>query len=141
MNVYSDTQLHRDHHQWTEERASWHDDVRVWEEEIDELLAKLKRVEAALAQQRHHLQVHAAAIRAYQERDGRREHLLVECLRGGDEERGMVLAHAHAGEIGQQQRQRERHEEIKASQRRLIAELRALLSAADSLPPSVRQER
>lgn len=139
MNAYSETQLHRDHLQWTEARASWHDDVRIWESEIEEAEAKLRRVEAALAQQKRNLQVHAAAIRIYQERDGRREHLLVECLREGNEERSTVLAHAHEGEVGQQERQSERHEELKASQRRLMLELRPLVAFADRLPSSVQK--
>src|SRR5690348_2615246 len=99
MKTSIDTQLHRDHCQWNQDRAMWHDDLRVWEEEIDEAVAKLRRIEAALEQQKHNLQVHAAAIRIYQERDGRREHLLVECLHDGNEERNMVLVHAHEGEI------------------------------------------
>lgn len=140
MNAHSETQLHRDHLQWAEARALWHDDVRAWESEIAEVEAKLRRVEAALAQQKHDLQVHAAAIRIYQERDGRREHLLVECLRDGNDERGMVLVHAHEGESNQQERQSERHEELKASQRRLMGTLRPLIPIADRLPPSVNQK-
>lgn len=138
MKPSSTTQLHRDHCQWNEERAMWHDDLRMWEEEIDEAAAKLKRVDAVLAQQKHNLQVHAAAVRLYQERDGRREHLLVECLRNAGEERGSVLAHAHEGEIDQQQRQRDRHEELKVSQRRLMSELSTLIATADRLPPALK---
>ena len=136
MNVYSDIELHRDHFQWSEERALWHDDLRIWEEELEEAAAKLKRIEASLEQQSHQLHVHAAAIRIYQERDGRREHLLVECLQDGNEERGMVLAHAHEGEVSQQARQRERHDELKSLQRRLMAEVRPLVQIADRLPPA-----
>lgn len=139
MSLYSDTELHRDHCEWAQERAMWHDDVRVWQEEVEEVGGKLKRIEAALAQQKHDLQVHAAAVRMYGERDGRREHLLAEYERDGNEERGMLLGYAHEGEIQQQERQRERHEEIKATQRRLMADLRALLAAADRLPPAPRQ--
>lgn len=126
MNVYSDTELHRDHRLWTDERALWHDDVRVWEKEVDELLAKLKRLEIALEQQKRELQAHAAAVRLYQECDGRREHALVQYERDGNEERGTLLEHAHEGAIQEHQRQRERHAHVKATQRRLMAELRPL---------------
>lgn len=141
MNLYSDTQLHQDHCQWTEERALWRDEIRMWEEEVEEVQAKLTRLEAALAQQKHDLQVHAASIRIYAERDGRREQLLADYERNGDEERGMVLAQAHEGEIHQQQRQAERHEEIKASQRQLMAKLRVLTTIADHLPPALMPQR
>jgi hypothetical protein len=137
MNASSDTQMHRDHCQWNQERALWHDDVRIWEEELEEIAAKLKRVEAALAQRKHALQVHAAAIRIYQGRDGGREHALVQYERDGNDERGRLLAQAHGGEIQEHQRQRERHEEIKASQRCLMSELRPLIAAADRLPPAL----
>ena len=140
MSVYSDTQLHRDHVQWTNERALWHDDVRIWEREVEQLEANLRHITAVLAQQKHDLQVHAAAISIYQQRDGRREHALVQCERNGSEECEMLLVHAHEGEIREHERQRERHEEIKASQRRLMADLRALTAAADRLPPSVRED-
>lgn len=139
MNVYSDTQLHRDHCRWTEERAMWYDDIRVWEKEVEAAEARLKRVASALAQQKHDLQVHAGVIRAYQERDGRRERLLAEFERDGNEERGLVLIHAHEGDVQQHERQRERHEEIKTGQHRLISELHSLNAIADHLPPTVRQ--
>jgi hypothetical protein len=138
MKPYSDTQLHRDHCEWNKERASWHDDLRIWEEEIEEAAAKLKRMEAVLAQQKHELQVHAAAIRIYQQRDGQREHALVRCERDGNDERRMLLAHVHQHEIDEHQRQRERHEEIKASQRGLMSELGTLIATADRLPPALR---
>lgn len=140
MTLCSDAQQHRDHCQWSEERALWHDDIRMWEREAEDVEAKLRRVEAALAQQKHELQVHAASIRIYAERDGRREQLLAENERNANEERGMMLAHAHEGEIHQHERQRERHEEIKATQRRLMRELRALIALADRLPPAVHGE-
>lgn len=140
MNVYSDTQLHRDHRQWAEERALWHDDVRVWEEEVEEIGAKLKRVEAALARQKHDLQVHAAAVRLYGGCYARREHALVEYEQDGNGEKGMLLAHVHEGEVQQHARQCQRHEEIKVSQHRLMAELRALIAIADRLPPTPRRD-
>ena len=137
MKRYSDTQVHRDHCQWNEERALWHDEIRMWEEEIEKASAKLRRVEAVLAQQKHDLQVHAAAIRIYQQRDGQREHALVHCERHSDDERRMLLARVHGGEVEEHRRQNERHEEIKASQRRLMGELRTLIATADRLPPAL----
>ena len=141
MNLYSDTQLHQDHCQWTEERALWRDEIRMWEQEVEELEAKLTRLQATLAHQKHELQVHAASIRIYAERDGRREQLLADYERNRNEERGMVLAQAHEGEIHQHQRQAMRHEEIKAHQRQLMTKLRALTTIADSLPPSLMPQR
>ena len=139
MNVYSDTQVHRDHLQWAEERAMWHDDVRVWEEEVEELEAKLKQITAALVRQKHELQVHSGVIRVDGEHDARHEHALAEYERDGNEERMKLLANAHNGETCQQTRHRQRHEEIKATQRRLIAELRALIPIANRLPPARKQ--
>ena len=134
MNTYTDREIHSDHRQWTEERAMWHDDVRVWEDEIESMRAKLERVDAALARQKHDLQVHAAALRLYDDRDGRREHALAECERCSNDEKEMVLAHAHDAEVSQQARQRERHNELKTIQRRLMAEMLAMAKIADRLP-------
>lgn len=137
MSTCNDTQLHRDHIEWSKDRALWHDDVRIWEHEIEQLEAKLRRITAVLVQQKHDLQVHAASISIYQQRDGRREHALVQYERDGSEERGKLLEHAHEGEIREHERQRERHEEIKAIQRRLMTELHALNATADRLPPAL----
>ncbi|HVA48767.1 MAG TPA: hypothetical protein VNH11_20545 [Pirellulales bacterium] len=133
MNTYKDSEIHCDHCQWTSERALWHDDVRVWEQEIDEMGAKLRRVEAVLIQHRHDLQVHAAALRLYDDRDARREHALAQYEKEGNDEKGMVLEHAHESEVSQQARQRERHHELKAAQRRLMANLLAMAKIADHL--------
>ena len=140
MKPYSGRQLHRDHCQWNEERALWHDEIRIWEEEIELAAAKLTRLEAVLAQQRHALQIHAAAIRIHQQSDGKREHLLVGCERNGDDERRMLLGRVHGGQIEEHQRQRERHEEIKASQRRLMSEVATLIAVADHMPPALSKE-
>jgi hypothetical protein len=137
MNVYTPTQVHRDHREWTEERALWHDDVRVWEKEVDDLLAKLQRVEAALSEQKHNLRVHAAALRLYEEGNARCEHLLADCERYGNDERESLLAHAHEGEVQRQDRQRERHQELKVSQRLLMSEIRPFARLGDDLPPVV----
>jgi hypothetical protein len=136
MSVSSDTRIHQDHRQWADERALWHDDIRMWEQEIEELTGKLQRIEAALGRQKHDLQVHAGAVRLYGERDACREHELACCERAANEEKERVLAQAHDTEISEQGRQRERHAELKASQRRLMAELRSLIQIADRLPPT-----
>jgi hypothetical protein len=136
MSVSSDIRIHQDHCQWADERALWHDDVRVWEQEIEELKGKLRRIETALGRQKHELQVHAAGVRLYGERDALREHELARCERECNDEKGMMLVQAHDTEISQQNRQRERHAELKASQRRLMAELRSLIQIADRLPPT-----
>ncbi|HET6878682.1 MAG TPA: hypothetical protein VFI31_00835 [Pirellulales bacterium] len=138
MNAYTPTQVHHDHHEWTEERALWHDDIRVWEEEVDELLAKLQRIAAVLTEQKHSLRVHGAALRLYEQGNARCEHLLAECERYGNDERECILGHAHEGEVQRQDRQRERHEELKASQRRLMSDVRPLTRLAETLPPTVR---
>ncbi|HWB08598.1 MAG TPA: hypothetical protein VG826_05215 [Pirellulales bacterium] len=136
MATSSDIKIHRDHCRWSDERTLWHDDVRMWEQEIEELRGKLQRIEIALGRQKHELQVHAAAVRLYGERDARREHELACCEREGNEEKEMMLAQVHDTEISQQNRQRERHNELKASQRRLMSELRSLVQIADRLPPA-----
>jgi hypothetical protein len=139
MNLYTSTQVHRDHREWSDERAMWHDDVRVWEGEIDDLMAKIQRIEAALVEQRHNLQVHAASVRLYEEAGARSEHLLADCERHGNDERECVLAHAHEGEVQRQERQRERHEELKAAQRLLVIEVRPLARVGEYLPPVARR--
>jgi hypothetical protein len=136
MAISNDIKIHHDHREWSDERALWHDDIRVWQQEIDELSGKVQRIELALGRQKHDLQVHAAAVRLYDKRDAGREHELACCERNGNEEKGMVLAHAHDTEISQQCRQRQRHAELKASQRQLMSELRSLIEMADRLPPA-----
>lgn len=131
MLAYTDYQLHDDHRLWTGERALWHDDVRIWQKEIDGLRAKLKQIDAALEQQEHDLQVHAAALTLYEGRDAQREHSLVQYEQDCNEERRMVLSHVHEAEVSQHGRQRERHEELKASQRRLLGQLRSLARLAE----------
>lgn len=125
MLAYTDHQLHDDHRMWTSERALWHDDVRIWQREIDGLRARLKQIDAALEQQQRDLQVHAAALTLYEQRDARREHSLVQYEQDCDDERRMLLGRVHEAEVSQHGLQRARHEDLKVSQRRLLAQLRS----------------
>ena len=131
MLAYTDHQLHKDHRLWTSERALWHDDVRIWEREIDGLRAKLKQIDAALEQQKRDLQVHAAALTLYERRDAEREHALVQYEQDCDDEKRVVLGRAHETEMSQHGLQRQRHEDIKASQRRLLAQVRSFARFAE----------
>ncbi|HEX7448004.1 MAG TPA: hypothetical protein VF306_10685 [Pirellulales bacterium] len=125
MLAYTDHELHEDHRLWTSERALWHDDVRIWQREIDGLRARLKQIDAALEQQQRDLQVHAAALTLYEQRDARREHSLVQYEQDCDDERRMLLGRVHEAEVSQHGLQRARHEDLKVSQRRLLAQLRS----------------
>lgn len=134
MAMYTEPQIedkhqHRiedNHRQRSSERALWHDDVRIWQEEIDALRAKLRQMDLALEQQKHNLQVHAAALTLYEQRDAQREHAWVQCQRAGDDEIRTVLDRGNEAEVSQHGLQRQRHEDLKAAQRRLFSQLRSL---------------
>lgn len=131
MNTpHTDIQIHRDHCRWTDERALWRDDVRAWRQELEEAQSGLQHLTTVLEQHEHDLMVHEAAIAQYDQRDLRREHALADYERERNETKGTVLAHSHAAEIEQQARQRERHEQFKAFQHRLLSKLRSLLRTA-----------
>ena len=131
MPTSMEHQLHDDHRLWTSERALWHDDVRIWERDIDGLRAKLKQIDAALDKQKRDLQVHAAALTLYGQRDAQREHDLVQYERDCDDEKRVLLGRVHEAEMSQHGLQRQRHEDLKASQRRLLAQLRSFARFAE----------
>ena len=135
MIIYSDIEIHSDHRQWSEERALWCDEVELWDAEIDKARAALRRIEAALARQKHDLRSHAAALPREQACDARGEHALAQFEWDGNQEREMLLAHTHEDEVARQAQQRQRHEELKATQRRLIAHLGVLPEIVGRLPP------
>ena len=140
MNVQNDIQVHRDHREWTAERASWHDDVRVWQEELEMLRAKLRRIESVLDRQKRELGVHAAALRLYGACDAKSEHQLAQCEKDGDDERKTALLHVHDAEASRQLRQWQRHGELKSLQRRLMTDLMPLAGIADRLPSASSEE-
>ncbi|HEX7378354.1 MAG TPA: hypothetical protein VF278_14645 [Pirellulales bacterium] len=126
MSAHTECQLHENHRQRTGERALWHDDVRIWQAEIDALRVKLKQIDLELERQKHDLQVHAAALTLYEQRDAQREHAWIQSERICDDEKRMALDHADEGETSQHGLQRRRHEDLKAGQRRLLSHLRSL---------------
>lgn len=135
MIIYSDNEIHRDHRQWSEERALWGEEVALWESEIDRALVALRRIEIALARQKHDLRSHAGALPREQACDARGEHALAQIEWDGNLEREMLLAHAHEGEVARQAQERQRHEDLKATQRRLVADLGVLARIVERLPP------
>lgn len=135
MILSSDTKIHRDHRQWSEERALWGEEVRLWQSEIDRALVALRRIEIALARQKLELRSHEAALPRAEACDARGERALIQFELDGNQERKMLLAHAHESEVARQARQRQRHEGLKATQRRLVAYLGALSEIVERLAP------
>jgi hypothetical protein len=121
--------MHQDHVAWRSENGLWRDEVRNWQYELYNVKSDLPRLQADIDAHERALADQATAIRLYDEKLSKQEHVVATCQAGAPCEDQSPLPYRHAGEEVLHQQQSDRHERIKQHHYRVMKHWRALMKA------------
>lgn len=129
MTTSAISKMHGDHQAWRAENAFWHDQLREWQQQTEEALHDLESVRAMFFEHQRKLQVHASAVKLYDQTCAQHEHELAQAESGSTAVRDTS---DHKTETWDHTHQRERHEACKLQHHSLIARWKMLLASLKS---------
>lgn len=123
--------MHTEHRFSKSEHAMWHEDARLWREEIQRAMADLGRFEEIRREHKRTLDAHVEAIRTHEARQLEHEGALAAPESGTPSGELDRLASIHQAEADHHRQQRDAHERTKRHHHNRIARWSLLTRALE----------